>query len=414
MSTFDLHEKSKFWSEKNDKRPNQLALYSKEKFIFNCDICAHEFLSNLSNVSSGYWCPYCSKPPKKLCEDDNCEKCFKKSFFSHKKSEFWSNCNSDKPRQVFINSNKKYYFDCKNCNHTFESKITDINKNQWCPYCSKPPKKLCENNKCNFCFNNSFASNEKSKYWSAKNNINPRNIFKSVDKKFIFNCKCGHEFTNSLDKISIGKWCPFCSIPIKKLCNKNDCNLCFKNSFASNEKSQYWSKLNIIQPRNVSKSSDKKFIFNCDKNHKFEISLDKISAGQWCSICKNKTEKKVYDILKNNYPDLVFQYQIKNTSYKFDFALLDSNIIIELDGRQHFEQVKNWINPEKQHEIDIIKMKLANDNNFSVIRLLQEDVYYNKYDWLKELKKNIEFINCLEKIHNIYICKNNEYSIFKL
>ena len=31
-------------------------------------------------------------------------------------------------------------------------------------------------------------------------------------------------------------------------------------------------------------------------------------------------------------------------------------------------------------------MKCANDNSFSVIRLLQSDVFYNTYNWLEELK----------------------------
>ena len=37
-------------------------------------------------------------------------------------------------------------------------------------------------------------------------------------------------------------------------------------------------------------------------------------------------------------------------------------------------------------------MKCANDNGYSVIRLLQEDVFYDTYDWLEELRDNIEKI----------------------
>jgi hypothetical protein len=57
-------------------------------------------------------------------------------------------------------------------------------------------------------------------------------------------------------------------------------------------------------------------------------------------------------------------------------------------------------------------MKCANDNNFSVIRILQEDVLYDTYDWLIELKKNIEKIKNENKIQNIFMCYNNEYDIF--
>jgi hypothetical protein len=54
-------------------------------------------------------------------------------------------------------------------------------------------------------------------------------------------------------------------------------------------------------------------------------------------------------------------------------------------------------------------MKCANENGFSVIRLLQKDVYENKYHWLNGLISNIEKI-CLDNIvQNIYMCKNDEY-----
>ena len=57
-------------------------------------------------------------------------------------------------------------------------------------------------------------------------------------------------------------------------------------------------------------------------------------------------------------------------------------------------------------------MKCAYENGYSVIRLLQEDVFYDSYDWLTELKANIEKIKKENQIQNIYMCKNNEYDIF--
>ena len=58
-------------------------------------------------------------------------------------------------------------------------------------------------------------------------------------------------------------------------------------------------------------------------------------------------------------------------------------------------------------------MKCANDNGFSVIRLLQSDVFYDTYNWLEELKTNIEKIKNGNIVQNIYMCKDNEYNIFQ-
>ena len=57
-------------------------------------------------------------------------------------------------------------------------------------------------------------------------------------------------------------------------------------------------------------------------------------------------------------------------------------------------------------------MNCANNNEFSVIRILQKDVYKNKYDWLNELILIIEKLTTENIVQNIYMCKNNEYKIF--
>ena len=59
-------------------------------------------------------------------------------------------------------------------------------------------------------------------------------------------------------------------------------------------------------------------------------------------------------------------------------------------------------------------MKCANENGFSIIRLLQEDVYKDLYDWLNELITNIEKITTENKVQNIYMCKKNEYKDFDI
>lgn len=58
-------------------------------------------------------------------------------------------------------------------------------------------------------------------------------------------------------------------------------------------------------------------------------------------------------------------------------------------------------------------MKCANSNGFSVIRILQMDIYYEKYDWIKEIIDTIELIKKENKVQNIYLSKSNEYDIYK-
>jgi very-short-patch-repair endonuclease len=410
--SFASHDKSKYWSDKNELKPDDILLNNRNKYWFNCD-CGHEFYQALNTTIKGAWCPYCSR--HKICGKCECIKCFNKSFASHEKSKFWSDKNDLKPIQVPIKTNTKYYFNCDICNHIMQMSPNCILKGSWCNYCNNG--ELCNNDDCVFCFNKSFASHEKSKYWDD-NKLTPRQVFKVSSKKYLFKCNiCYHIFEISTANVSNNYWCCFCAN--KKLCDDDNCNLCLQKSFSLDEKSKYWNyDINKKTPRQVSKGSDNKYWFICNLcNNNFEMCIGNITRkNTWCPFCINKTEHKLFSKLIINYPYLKQQFKsdwCKNKTYlPFDFVLEELKIIIELDGIQHFKQVSNWEKPEKTQENDKYKMLCANNNGFSVIRILQEDVLYDNYNWLEELIENIKNIILVNKIQNIFMCKNNEYDIY--
>ena len=414
--SFASHEKAKYWSDKNsDTNPRYVFKSSGNKYWFDCNNCNHCFDKALDAIISGGWCPYCRN--QKRCNDE-CIKCFNNSFASHEKAKYWSEKNGDvNPRDVSKSSGTKYWFDCDKCNHCFNSTLSHVSSGGWCPYCAN--KKRC-NYECIKCFNNSFASHEKSKYWSKKNgDVNPNDVSKSNGTKYWFDCdKCNHSFDIKLSQIVNGGWCPYCAVPSKKVCN-DVCNHCFEKSFASHEKAKYWSDKNgVVKPRYVFKGTSTKYWFDCNKcNHSFDTGLSSITAGNWCPYCKNKTETKLFDALKPLYPTLITQFKqewCKNKScLPFDFCIPEHKIIIELDGRQHFKQVWNWTSPEKQFENDKYKEKCANENGYSVIRLLQEDVLNNKHDWFDRIQTEIEnIIKDDTIIHNVYMAEDGEYDAY--
>ena len=167
--------------------------------------------------------------------------------------------------------------------------------------------------------------------------------------------------------------------------------------------------------------SDKKVIIICRLNHEFEQTPETHLGGCGCPFCKNKTEGKLFLKIKSIYSSLICQYtedwcrnkiNVTNRLLPFDFCIPELNIIIELDGPQHFRQIINWRSPEEQFKMDKYKEKCANDNGYSIIRILQEDVYYDKYDWFIELQKAIDSLKIIDKPINIYLCKNGEYNNF--
>ena len=417
-NSFASHEKSQHWSQKNGEIiPRQVFKSSStKKYWFDCNKCSHSFDAILSSVTNGTWCPYCTN--QILCADTNCMHCEANSFASHEKSYCWSQKNGDiTPRDVFKSTGNKYWFDCSGCHHLFQQCLASISSSgRWCMYCSNTT--LCNDVSCQYCWEHSFASHTKCKYWSPKNKeVLPRQVFKSANKKYWFDCdKCSHSFDITLNAVTVGGWCPYCSTPPKQLCDSTDCDTCFRKSFASHTRSQYWSSRNKKIPRQVFKSSGHKYWFDCENcTHSFEMTLNAVtSGGRWCAHCKYKTERKLYETLLPLYPTIIREFKqdwCKNIKYlPFDFCLPDINILIELDGPQHFRQVSNWTSPEKTTETDKYKEQCANANNYSVIRILQEDVWLDKYDWLQKLCSAIEDIKCGGDIMNLYLCEKNEYN----
>jgi very-short-patch-repair endonuclease len=415
--SFDSHPKALYWSDKNKLTARQVFKSSDtKKYILFCDICNHEFERLPYNIQDDIThCIYCAVPTKLICENNNCEFCYKRSFASCDHSKYWSEKNILTPRQVIRESNVKYIFYCGICNHEYNSCLSNISKGQGCPYCCISSNILCDNNECNHCLNRSFACHEKSKYWSSNNKTTPRQVIKMGDSRIEFNCICGHSFNSQIKNISQGGWCPYCSIPTKKICYTDNCFHCFEKSFASHYNAVFWSDENKLTPREIIKGCNKKFHFVCKNNHKFTKALIAITGGRngWCPQCVNKTETKLFEQLSLSYPSLLRQYKVdwcKNiTHLPFDFCIEEYKIIIELDGAQHFIQVSNWKSPEDTQERDTYKMGCAKENGYSIIRIIQEDVWGDKYEWLEELKENIEKIKNECIVQNIFMCKNNEY-----
>jgi very-short-patch-repair endonuclease len=125
--------------------------------------------------------------------------------------------------------------------------------------------------------------------------------------------------------------------------------------------------------------------FDCGTE--FETTVTRVKCGQWCRFCVKKTERILYRFLKQKYPDVVSEYNQEwcrkpetGRRLRFDFCIRygDQKIIIEVDGNQHFEQVRNWISSDITRRLDVFKMKCALDNGYTIIRIYQMDVFMNR------------------------------------
>jgi len=390
--SFATHPKSKYWSNKNDIGPEYVMKFSNKKYLFECEDCNHDIAMQIGNISNGQWCAYCNKHT--LCEDKNCLFCFQKSFASHAMASQWSSKNEMTSRQVTRSSEKKCWFDCSTCNHSFQTVLFSINKDRYCPYCTS--QALCESDDCKVCFEKSCASHFIKDAWSPLNEKTPRQMFLQSNKKAKFCCLvCKHDYETTITHFyNRNGSCPYCSN--KYLCDNTSCSACFQKSFASHPQIHCWSAKNTVNPRSVFKGSEKRGTFDCDVCHsEFEAKLYNVLTGYWCPFCKNKTEAKMARFLQKMYPECKTQerfdwcrFSKTNNIMPFDFMVGD--VLIELDGEQHFTQISNWDTPESVQAKDVEKIQKAVKEGYSVIHLLQRDVWNDTYDWKKVLQATME------------------------
>ena len=228
--------------------------------------------------------------------------------------------------------------------------------------------------------------------------------------KVIITCKEHGQFEQVPSSHLQGCGCKMCGILLT--IEKQTCSI---QEFINKAKEIHGDKYDYSNV--IYKGANEKVTIICKKHGDFSQTPSKhINAKQGCSLCINKTESKLYEKLLVIYPTLTIQFKkdwCKRLFHlPYDFCIPECKIIIELDGEQHFKQVANWSSPEEQFENDKFKEKCANQNGYSIIRLLQEDVFYDTYDWVKELCDAIEEVKSSEGITNVYLCKNGEYEQF--
>jgi len=335
----------------------------------------------------------CKKTQVKLCGKEDCQICFERSFASHEKSQYILNPN---PSAIRKGSCEYYDFKCDKCNHQFKKRIKDITGlKQWCPYCGN--QILCDKEDCQICLEKSFKPVlDKLPYELISHNYS-RQLFRGGRTKIELHCNtCNHNFPTTCKNISQNRGCPYCATNSSALCDKEDCDHCFQKSFAAHPKSKYLLNAN---PRKILRGSVKKYNFKCEEGHLFNSNPNIITTyvkPQWCPKCVNKTEKKFLEYLDKEGYNYEYQFSPEwlrnpetNRFLPMDFCLLDLKIIIELDGRQHFQKVMDWPDPDEIHKRDVWKMEQAKDNGYRVIRVLQETILYKNY-WKSFMKSAIE------------------------
>lgn len=133
--------------------------------------------------------------------------------------------------------------------------------------------------------------------------------------------------------------------------------------------------------RSVYFGSSVKTIITCPEHGDFEQTPANHLSGQGCPKCILKSQTRVYERLKSDFPNLDIWFEVNKTrlewlsSKRLDIVIPKLQIVIEYNGRQHYEAIDRFGGTEafeKQKLDDLDKYNLCKVNGFTV--------YYIKYD----------------------------------
>ncbi len=440
---FTQPEIAKEWHPtKNGKlKPENFLETSHQKVWWICKKaecgCVHEYEQEIRGKVKSKDCLYCNNYYVDYHQSI--------AFLYPEKMEEWYYKENDKlgldPTKLTPNSNFQAYWKCKkgcdykddipcnenvkkeDCLHIFVSSIQNrIVNNTSCVYCIDTPQKICYHQSFEFLYP------ELVKEWDYERNgdIKPYEIPRCYDKKVYWKCNndlkkckyrtncdddaCHHRWHSTVaNRTSNNRKCPYCVGGTDKVCHHKSFD--FLGSIHLSEWDYEKNNKIGLKPETTSYKSNKKAHWKCKNNHTFTCTLNEKMRGMYCPECKYTTQKKLMDFLNENLNYTIIQEKkfdfcknlFTNYSYRFDFYIEELNLIIELDGQQHFEVINCWNNNVNiQRCTDIYKMLRINSRNISMIRLLTDDVYSNKNNWSTTLLNLITYYE-----ENKNICENH-------
>ena len=408
INTYGDNAIEKYWSKNNILNPFKLAKNNNTKEIwilcqnkeYHNDYGGYKTTANI--FYQGNRCSYCHN--FKVHPKDSFAQWLIDEFGEYAIEKYWSPKNTLDPFKISPkSSNKKVWILCQekdyhNDNGGYLTTPAHFLNGNRCPYCSTRHGKVHAKDSFGQWAVDNIDKDFMIKYWSSKNTINPFEITIQSRKKIILYCQekdyhnneGGYETTPKL--FYNGIRCGYCG----------NQKVHMKDSFGYlyPEKAKYWSPNNDKSPYEVAPHSGKKYKFICEKcGEEFEKRLSDLNCLNYGVICKecgaSQLEQSTKEILDKynikykreySYDDL---FGIGNKNLRFDFYLLDYNLLIECQGIQHKEWQKGWQTKkdfERQLEHDRRKKEYAKQNNINLLEIWYYDI------------NNIENI-LIEKLH---------------
>ena len=149
-----------------------------------------------------------------------------------------------------------------------------------------------------------------------------------------------------------------------------------------------------------------------DCSGSFSARVYNVSQGQTgCGCVKHKTQTNVTKFLQEEYEKVESEVCILGRK-RMDILLRNQKTYVEVDGDQHFRDIKYWKSDWKTvHANDCQKIREALNQGRSVIRIYQPTAFSESTDWRTYIKEALELIE-RKGVPILVVPSIEQYSIF--
>ncbi len=296
------------YEENGELKPDMVTANSGKKVWWKCKK-GHKWQANISDRTHGNGCPYCSN--HRLLDGYNDLVTINPTL-----SKEWNyEKNRDlKPNMFMANSIKKVWWKC-NKGHEWQASISNRNRGTGCP--------ICKNKQVLKGYNDLITTNLNiAKEWNYEKNgeLKPDMVTANSNKKVWWKCNKGHEWQAIIQSRNKGNGCPICANQ-QVLEGYND--LATVNPILAKEWN--YEKNGELEPAMVTKSSEKKVWWKCNKGHEWQAKVKDRNSGNGCPICANQQVLKGYNDLATVNPTLTREWNYEeNGELKPDMVTANS------------------------------------------------------------------------------------------
>lgn len=157
--------------------------------------------------------------------------------------------------------------------------------------------------------------------------------------------------------------------------------------------------VNIDEAKATTPYSNKKILFKCSTENcdytRMAVVSSIVKNGFSCPNCsKGISYPERFMLAVNDFYSLSFEYQETYENGRFDFINHKTKVIVEMNGRQHYEYENSWKDSYRKTKLsDDKKRQWAKENSYNLIFI---DARKSEFEFIKNNINNCELLPNIE------------------